>query len=552
MSVLADMKLLILFLSTLHLFSLCHGMAKVQGNCTANDGGLTWLASQLSANATISCLGSPLQEYNAGRYWGLQFAKNASIVVFPASTQDVSATVKATQMTPLGVDYAFVSGAHGQTNASSSYDFIIDLTFLNRTTLIKNFMFNDTSITAVAYQGGSTWLQVLNATGGSGYIPVGARVSSVGAGGFSTGGGIGFLAGAYGYAIDRLRAMEVVLPSGDIVYATKYNEHSDLFWALQGGGGQFGIVTTFYQEAALEPKKAIASVYFLENSSVIEADQKVVNFFDSHDDPFSLIYYVSGYFPANPTNAKASRSTYAFRTAILTVYLASPNGGQKSPKDTFANLLQGLKFTFNTTFAVPFSELTEAIDIFFPYGFRRGFYGPQTTNATTEYLADIRSQMTNYTTTLLSRGEFPASTLWALQYMSPGLNGHLPASDADTAWPHAIAGHQTLFSPAYESASDDGFTIAVNTALDQITYAHQASVGPFIADYPNYISPGATGERVWGANVPRLEAVKQKYDPDCSIHNGRVFASQGCMLKGLANVFASNGMGNSSMSWNHS
>lgn len=88
-------------------------VATIQGACTKHDAGLSWLAAQMSAKAVISCLGSPLQKYNAGRYWGLQHAKNASVVVFPTTTEEVASAMKATSMTPLGADFAFVGGAHG-------------------------------------------------------------------------------------------------------------------------------------------------------------------------------------------------------------------------------------------------------------------------------------------------------------------------------------------------------------------------------------------------------------------------------------------------------
>ena len=88
--------------------------ATVQGRCTSDDKGLSWLASQLSPSAVISCLGSPLQQYNAGRYWGLQYAKNASVVVFPTTPAEVAAAMKATALSPLGADFAFVGGAHGK------------------------------------------------------------------------------------------------------------------------------------------------------------------------------------------------------------------------------------------------------------------------------------------------------------------------------------------------------------------------------------------------------------------------------------------------------
>ena len=122
--------------------------------------------------------------------------------------------------------------------------------------------------------------------------------------------------------------------------------------------------------------------------------------------------------------------------------------------------------------------------------------------------------------------------------MYPGLNGNLPASDASTAWPHAVSAHHTLFSPGWKHAGNDAFTVQANDILNAITYDHQATVGPFIADYPNYISPNASGHRVWGGNVPRLIDTKQKYDPHCRIHNGRVFASKGCSEGGWANVFS--------------
>jgi len=79
--------------------------------------------------------------------------------------------------------------------------------------------------------------------------------------------------------------------------------------------------------------------------------------------------------------------------------------------------------------------------------------------------------------------------------------------------------------------------VTYNNLLNQITWKNQAQVGPVLGDYPNYISPGDSGERVWGDNVKRLVQVKQKYDPECTIHNGRVFASLGCVRGGWANVF---------------
>lgn len=88
---------------------------------------------------------------------------------------------------------------------------------------------------------------------------------------YSTGGGIGFLAPAYGYASDRLLQMEVVLPNGDLVLATETNKYSDLFFALRGGNGQFGIVTTFWQEAVPEPQNPTFGAYVIPPEKTTQA-----------------------------------------------------------------------------------------------------------------------------------------------------------------------------------------------------------------------------------------------------------------------------------------
>ena len=222
----------------------------LEGSCINSDPALVTLSRSLSPRAAISCRGSRCNQFTAGRYWGTQFGKQAAVDVFPANTADVSAAVIAASNSPLAQkDFAFVSGAHGMTGASTSSGFLIDLTLLNTTQVLKKAIVDDTTIpVAIAYGPGASWGSIQAATAGSGWTAVGARDSTVGGGGFTLGGGVGFLANAYGLASDRMRAFEVVLMSGEIVIATKTNKYSDLFWALQGGQGQFGVVTRFWQE----------------------------------------------------------------------------------------------------------------------------------------------------------------------------------------------------------------------------------------------------------------------------------------------------------------
>src|SRR4029077_5080230 len=93
-------------------------------------------------------------------------------------------------------------------------------------------------------QGGALWGDVDHETQAHGLATTGGIIGHTGVAGLTLGGGIGFLMRRHGLAIDHPPGPGVVTAEGGIVRAS-VDEHPDLFWALRGGGGNFGVVTTF-------------------------------------------------------------------------------------------------------------------------------------------------------------------------------------------------------------------------------------------------------------------------------------------------------------------
>ncbi|CAN5351739.1 FAD-binding oxidoreductase [soil metagenome] len=114
---------------------------------------------------------------------------------------------------------------------------VIDLSGLNYTRI-------DPIAKTVLVGGGSTWGDVDHATHGFGMATPSGIISTTGVGGLTLGGGIGHLSRKYGLTIDNLLAADVVLADGSLVKASE-EENADLFWAIRGGGGNFGVVTSF-------------------------------------------------------------------------------------------------------------------------------------------------------------------------------------------------------------------------------------------------------------------------------------------------------------------
>jgi FAD/FMN-containing dehydrogenase len=102
----------------------------------------------------------------------------------------------------------------------------------------------DADARTVRVGGGATWGQVDEVTAEHGVVVPSGIISTTGVGGLTLGGGLGHLSRGFGLTIDNLIGADVVLADGSQVHAS-VDDHPDLFWALRGGGGNFGVVTSF-------------------------------------------------------------------------------------------------------------------------------------------------------------------------------------------------------------------------------------------------------------------------------------------------------------------
>lgn len=172
-------------------------------------------------------------------FWSAQQQEPRPQCIFkPDRAVDISTLVLISRLTQC--PFAVRSGGHAAFAGASSADNGITVSFENMKRIALSENKNIASI-----QPGNLWYDIYTNLAKDNLAVVGGRVSAIGIGGLTTGGGISFFSNQYGWACDNVASYEVVTASGVIVNAST-TSFPDLYWALRGGGNNFGIVTTFH------------------------------------------------------------------------------------------------------------------------------------------------------------------------------------------------------------------------------------------------------------------------------------------------------------------
>jgi FAD/FMN-containing dehydrogenase len=165
------------------------------------------------------------------------------VIVRPGSAADVAEAVHYAREEALPI--AVRSGGHSGLQFGSYDDaLVIDLVELNHVTVLGDGL--------VSVGAGATWGDVATILSASDLAITAGDTRDVGVGGLTLGGGFGWLVRGSGLALDNLFQVEIVTADGEVLKANS-SEHSDLFWAVRGGGGNFGIVTEFVFRAQRVP-----------------------------------------------------------------------------------------------------------------------------------------------------------------------------------------------------------------------------------------------------------------------------------------------------------
>ena len=422
---------------------------------------------------------------DARNVWNGDIDRRPAVIARCTGPDDVAAALSYAQSTGLRV--AVRGGGHGFWGAAvPEGGLMIDLSPLDAVTV-------DPAARRARCGGGASLGALDAATQEHGLATVAGTVSHTGVGGLTLGGGFGWLTPLHGLTIDNLESAEVVLADGRCVRASA-DEHPDLFWALRGGGGNFGVVTEF--EFRLHQVGPIVHLGFL-----FVEQERAAHAIRTARDEFRRL--PSGCTPAiaciNAPPAPFVPESHHFAPGVGVIVIGF--GTAEEHAAAIAPLREALSPLFDAAVPLPYVALQQMLDEGTFWGVRaysKGLYLDEISDETAEVIAE-RAGM---------RGT-PLSEM----LIFPMLGAYREVGEDDTAW----GGRRDInYAMAIEglAADPESFVGERQWVRDTWEALLPAAGGP--ATYVNLMAEfdDRTVRATYGASkYERLARVKAEYDP---------------------------------------
>lgn len=428
-----------------------------------------------------------------GSYWSVQQASVDPYCIFkPASAAQVSVAVLISRLSQC--PFAVKSGGHAAFAGASNIEggITIALERIDDITVSKDKK-------TVAIGPGNLWFDVYSTLQPIGLSVVGGRVSGIGVGGLTTGGGISFFSSIYGWACDNVASYEVVTASGIIITASP-TSYSDLFWALRGGGNNFGVVTKFNLKAISLPGGEMWG-----GSRIHTADQ-----FPAVIDAFTNLGFNS---PQDPNAAQIMSFAYAQEVDLELAAADLAYAQPVADAPIFAEYLSIPPLMDNSHIRT-LTDLTQQFNASNPNGLRESYW-TATYKLDRDLVAAIQEIFFSEVTTIKDvPGIVPAATL---QVITKGQLAPMSANGGNPLGLPASQGPYLLINPnvMWANAADDAAVIGAYSRIIARADAEAKSRGLY-EDYlyMNYASQYQAVVPSYGAaNQQRLKQVAKKYDP---------------------------------------
>lgn len=429
--------------------------------------------------------GDPAYE-DARRVWNGMIDLRPRIIARPRSAEGVAAAIRLARAHDLAI--AVRGGGHNVAGlASVEGGLVIDLSTMREIDV-------DPIRRSVRAGGGATWGDVDRATQPFGLAAPGGVVSDTGIAGLTLGGGMGWLRRRYGLSADNLLAAEVVLADGSIVW-TSETERPELLWGLRGGGGNFGVVTTFeFRVHPVGPEVAFAITYYpLEAAAEVLRGHERFVAADTAGDTSTIA--VLGHIP--PVDEFDARLHGTPFVAVLGMFAGDAGAGMMAlqPLRALATPLLDL------TGRMPYTQAQTVFDADYPAGHRyywKSSRVPALSDAAIGRLvAMIEAAPSGHSTI----------DLW--------LNGGAMSAVADDATAFGARDPGYLVSPEanWDDAAHDASNVAWTRAVLDAVEADSA--GGSYLNFPGFLEEGESLVRAsLGATYDRLRELKRTYDPD--------------------------------------